>query len=190
MYTFTIDVTTTSNSRVHSRTAAAFALYNPTTKHDWMSRSYAMEKLGILNYSPLLPEDLDSESTSAIGQVEVYWACYELSPYMQKATFLIAPNAGFDVLFGYETGSIQRGSCEKCIRKGKLTAVKGDQARHYQSNTYQQEQQEYCGSLVCEMPFVRGIENGTLVPVDNEAKDTARRPSIADLENHYHRELQ
>lgn len=142
-----------------------------------------MEKLGILNYSPLLPEDQDSESASAIGQVEVYWACYELSPYMQKATFLIAPNAGFDVLFGHQTESIQRGSTQK----GKLKVVKGDQVRRYQGTAHRQEQPENCEGQLCEMSFARGIKIGTLVPVDNEARDAARRPSIADLEKYYQR---
>jgi hypothetical protein len=175
---------TKADSRADARTASAFALYNPTTKHDWMSRTYAREKLAIYKYCPLLPEDKDSESAIAIGQVEVYWACYELSPYKQKATFLIAPKAQFDVLFGYETESIQRGSWKKAIQMGKLKVVKGDHSRDYQDTFHQQG---YCEGLECEMSFKRGIENGTLIPVDNERGDAAHRPSIADLEQYHKR---
>jgi hypothetical protein len=155
-----------------------------------MSQDYAENKLNIYvsKYLPVSP-GADEELGSAIGRVDLSWRCLGLGPYKQMATFHIAPNATFDVLFGRETESLQKGrfSWDTAIRNGAMRSVKsnkGGESHVLKSDTGsgKSKRQPSC------LSFEQGITNGILVPVDaeiDEADEAGLRPSIAELQEFY-----
>jgi hypothetical protein len=157
-----------------------------------MSKTFLDLALKISEYYPVSRVDGDEELKDAIGEVHLGWACLELSPYIQMTTFYIAPNATVDVVFGQNTESLQKGpfSWPAAISNGKMRAFKPEcegsviLSHHVELNK--------CFKKSGSISFQQGIKNGTLIPVDADIDDdheALRRPSIADLEKHYHQGL-
>jgi hypothetical protein len=153
-----------------------------------MSQDYAENKLKIpvSKYLPVLP-GADEELKPAIGRVDLSWRCLGLGPYKQRTTFYIAPNASFDVLFGQETESLQKGkfSWDAAISKGAMKSFKskkGGESLISSTESGKPARQSSC------LSFEQGIRNGILIPVDadvDHADEAGLRPSIAELEKFY-----
>jgi hypothetical protein len=182
LYAFAIDTEVTSSDGTIDGRARAFALYHRATKHDWVSRRYAQERLHVFDY-PRISKKGDSETRRAIGKLELRWTCKGLSPFQQRSKFYVAPHADFDVLFGYKTGSSQRAR-----RKLDISGASGTSDRHKVANFR-------AGALdglrapdenpADNVSFEKGIRDGILLPVDDEItndEEALLRPSLADLE--------
>jgi hypothetical protein len=184
IFAFTIDAEVTNIDGTIDGRARAFALYHRATKHDWISRRYAQERLHVFEY-PRISKKSDSETRRAIGKLELRWTCKELSSFQQTSKFYVAPHADFDVLFGYKTGSSQLRR-----RKININGALGTIERHKVTNGGISGRtldglQAPSGSSTGNVSFEKGIRDGILLPVDNEVRNEEEgllRPSLADLE--------
>lgn len=91
-YAFLLTIVCNSTSDYNEKDdIETVALYNESCNLNYISARFAREKLHILD--PSSKDECDKT---------LVWVCRGLGRYEQRTVFLIAPNADFDLLFGYE----------------------------------------------------------------------------------------
>ncbi|RFU30055.1 hypothetical protein B7463_g6296, partial [Scytalidium lignicola] len=115
-------------------------------------------------------------------------ACIELGVLGQKSNFYIASNTDFDILFGNNTDSHSRESKTKTHYKSARRKSAKYKDRQSSANGFLSHQETGDRTL----SFQRGIEEGILLPVDDQARVDEEGPlplSLADLEQYLHAEV-
>jgi hypothetical protein len=126
------------------------ALYNTASKYDFISRRFAEETLHIK-----ARHEYNTKRDSEAENVTLLWSCLGLGRHRQKTVFVVAPFAGFKVLFG---------GCK-------------DETNQLP------DQREISRSL--EETFQQGIKNGALHHAELRSAasgSSLARTSLADLE--------